>query len=98
MIQKLSAAGHTTTAGPSPVGSRALQWGAMALGCTLACGALAQDYPSRNVTMVYPYGAGGGGDVAVRVMAVEIGNLLKQTFVIENRPGAGGLLGYQALK
>jgi tripartite-type tricarboxylate transporter receptor subunit TctC len=59
----------------------------------LATQSLAQDYPTRPVRIVCPFGAGGPADVAARL----IGNILQdqfgQPFVIENRTGAGGVIG-----
>jgi len=61
----------------------------------LATPSLAQDYPSRPVKVIVPFGAGGPADVTAR----QIGNILQesfgQPFVIENRTGAGGVIGTQ---
>lgn len=48
----------------------------------------AQDYPTRSVTFLVPYAPGGGTDVYSRMLAEELRTQLKQTFVIENKPGA----------
>jgi tripartite-type tricarboxylate transporter receptor subunit TctC len=54
--------------------------------------AIAQDkYPARPVTIVLPFGAGGVADVTSRLAAEKLGEKLGQRFVIENRPGAGGI-------
>ena len=53
----------------------------------------AQTYPSRPVTMVVPYAAGGTFDVLGRIMAVRMGELLGQTVIVENTTGAGGIVG-----
>jgi tripartite-type tricarboxylate transporter receptor subunit TctC len=53
----------------------------------------AQDYPSRPVKIIVPFGAGGPTDVYVRAVAVELQKALHQSFVIENRPGAGTTVG-----
>ena len=58
-----------------------------------ASAALAQDWPSRNVTIVVPLAAGSASDISARVVADQLGKQLKTTFVIENRPGAGGTTG-----
>jgi tripartite-type tricarboxylate transporter receptor subunit TctC len=60
----------------------------------LACAqhAAAQNYPARTVTMVSPYSAGGGADLIARLMAQQLGERLKQSFVVENRLGAGGVI------
>jgi tripartite-type tricarboxylate transporter receptor subunit TctC len=55
--------------------------------------ARAQDYPSRPITMIVPFSAGGPGDVIARILATSMSATLKQSFVIENVVGAGGTLG-----
>jgi tripartite-type tricarboxylate transporter receptor subunit TctC len=52
-------------------------------------------YPSRPVTIIVPYAAGGNLDVTARVVTTAMGAITKQAFVIQNRPGAGGILGHQ---
>jgi tripartite-type tricarboxylate transporter receptor subunit TctC len=54
--------------------------------------AQAQDYPSRPVTLVAPYAAGGGADLVARLMAQKLGGEFGQSFVVENRLGAGGVI------
>ena len=62
--------------------------------CLLGLGqsASAQTYPSRPVTIVAPYAAGGGADLIARLMAQKLGERLGQFFVVENRLGAGGVI------
>ena len=55
-----------------------------------ARGASAQDYPSRPITLVVPYAAGGGNDVMARIVAEKMSRSLGQQIVIENKGGAGG--------
>jgi len=55
-----------------------------------ASGAHAQDYPSRPITLVVPYAAGGGNDVMARIVADKMSRSLGQPIVIENKGGAGG--------
>jgi len=59
--------------------------------------ASAQDYPSRQVRVIVPFGAGGPADIYARVLAQHLSEDLKQTFIIENRPGAGSIIGTDAV-
>jgi tripartite-type tricarboxylate transporter receptor subunit TctC len=56
----------------------------------------AQDYPSRPVRVIVPFGAGGPTDVFTRIISDELRKSLKQPFVMENRPGAGTIIGSEA--
>jgi tripartite-type tricarboxylate transporter receptor subunit TctC len=56
-------------------------------------GVRADDYPSRPVKVIVPFGAGGPTDVYARDIANELQNMLHQAFVMENRPGAGTTIG-----
>ena len=56
---------------------------------------LAQDYPTRTIRIIVPFGAGGPADVAARLLGNALQESLKQAFVIENRPGAGAVIGTQ---
>lgn len=60
---------------------------------TLTGTAGAQNFPSRPLTMIIPFAAGGPTDVLGRVMAQAMGDILKQTVVVENVAGAGGMTG-----
>jgi tripartite-type tricarboxylate transporter receptor subunit TctC len=55
--------------------------------------ASAQDYPSKTVKIIVPFGAGGPADIYARVIAHHLQESLKQSFVVEARPGAGSLTG-----
>ena len=56
----------------------------------------AQDYPSHPIKMIVPFGAGGPTDIFTRLLAEELRKALKQPFVLENRPGAGTIIGTEA--
>ncbi len=63
------------------------------LAVTLSAGALtAAGYPQKPVRVFVPYGPGGVGDLTMRLLADQLSQELKQQFVIENRPGAGGIV------
>ena len=66
---------------------------ALPLGLSLAPGSLAQTYPTRPVTLVVAFTPAGPSDVLARVLGRKLEEVLKQPFVIVNRPGAGGNLG-----
>lgn len=68
------------------------------LAAALATGsAAAQTWPSRPITLLMPLAAGSAGDVALRVVAQKMGENMKTTFVLENLPGAAGLLGTERI-
>ena len=62
-----------------------------------AAGASAQDYPSRPVRLVVTFTPGGGADTTARVFAERLSDLWKQQVFVENRPGAGGSIGAEAV-
>jgi tripartite-type tricarboxylate transporter receptor subunit TctC len=65
------------------------------IACTIAGmgGAGAEEYPTRPVTLIVPFAAGGGSDVQARLIAKELGGRLGKPVIIDNRPGAGGSIG-----
>jgi tripartite-type tricarboxylate transporter receptor subunit TctC len=60
--------------------------------------AFAQQYPTRNISMVVPFAAGGPTDTVARVLGQAMGKPLGQTIIVENRPSAGGILGPEQVK
>jgi tripartite-type tricarboxylate transporter receptor subunit TctC len=71
---------------------RSLLW-ALGLSVLAAQAASAQDYPSRPITIVVPFAAGGPTDTLARVLAERMRTALGQTVIVENVPGASGSLG-----
>jgi tripartite-type tricarboxylate transporter receptor subunit TctC len=67
------------------------------LAMTVAAPAYAQGFPSRVVTIVSPYQAGGTSDIISRVLAQALSERWNQKVIVENRPGANGTLGVNAV-
>jgi len=65
------------------------------LGMVAFC-AFAQPYPSKPVRVIIPYPPGGGNDTLGRLFAAKLGDRLGQPFIVENRPGAGTMIGTEA--
>src|SRR4030088_31063 len=83
-------AGSRNSEGMTMTGSRTAHWFLALATVALATPTLAQDYPTRPITLVVPYAAGGGNDAMARVVADRMSAALGQQIVIENRGGAGG--------
>jgi len=70
---------------------------ALAIMLAVVAGATGADYPARPVTLVVPYPPGGGVDAMARVVAAKLSDALRQQFIVDNRPGAGGTIGTRAV-
>jgi tripartite-type tricarboxylate transporter receptor subunit TctC len=69
--------------------------GACVLGLAAATPALAQNYPVKAVRVIVPFAPGGGSDITARHFSQKLTEYLGQTFVVDNRGGAGGLIGME---
>lgn len=67
------------------------------LGCFAAFRTFAQDYPSRPIRIIVPFSAGGAVDGPMRVIAQELSKSFNQQVIVENRPGAGAMIGSEAV-
>ncbi len=79
---------------PSGLARRALTTAALLASVGLP--ALAQSYPSKPITIIVPFAAGGGTDVATRAVAAIMGKQLGTSFVVDNKPGGNSFIGAQA--
>ena len=70
---------------------------AVILPVLFAIPASAADYPNRPVKFIVPFGAGGPADIYARVLAQHLSEQTKQSFLVEDRPGAGSLIGTDAV-
>ncbi len=67
------------------------------LGLAQSFTALAQDYPNRAVKIVVPYAPGGSTDILTRIVAQKLTGRTGQSFIVENRPGANGIIGTEGV-
>ena len=69
----------------------------VALMLALVAASAGADYPVRPVTLIVSYPPGGGVDAMARVVAAKLSDALRQPFIVDNRPGAGGTIGTRAV-
>ena len=62
-----------------------------------ATAAAAQDYPAKTITFIVPYAAGGNGDIRGRQVSQKLAAILGKPVVVENKAGAGGNIGTDAI-
>lgn len=78
--------------------AKAMTGGALAgLAPRLIAPARAADYPDQSVTIIVPFAAGGSADVFGRILAQQLQKLTGQSFIVEDRPGAGSIIGTEAV-
>ena len=91
----------TKSGGKRSAPAAARGWVLALVSCTasfvLVGAADAQPYPSKAIKIVVPYGPGGAGDVIARIVSQPLSASLGQTVVVENKPGAGGMIGAMAV-
>ena len=77
--------------------SRRTVLAALLAACTWSVPALAQDYPAKSVRIIVPFAPGGSADVYGRFIAQRLQEAMGQSFVIDNRPGGGSVIGTDAV-
>src|SRR5687767_1183025 len=85
--------------GSRPICHRSRVWkrSSCALLLLVSAQAIAQGYPSGPVRIIVPFPAGGGVDTMGRLLALKLTETLNRQFVVENRPGANGMIGSEAV-
>jgi tripartite-type tricarboxylate transporter receptor subunit TctC len=81
----------------SPIARRAVLTLVAAASCIVVAPVAAQSWPTKSVTIVVPFPPGGGPDLLARMMAEKMAPRLGQTVIVENKPGAGALVGAAAV-
>ena len=76
---------------------RCLLMGLVVSGCMAGTAWSADEYPSRPIRIIVPFAPGGATDVVARLLSQKMSEALKQAVVVENRPGANGIIGTEAV-
>src|SRR5262245_13746975 len=77
---------------------RRLAWALVAAVIAIAGQARADDYPNHPIRLIVPFAAGGAADAVARIVGKYIGDALGQPVVVEDRGGAGGIIGAETVK
>jgi tripartite-type tricarboxylate transporter receptor subunit TctC len=88
---------HKTSQRRSSLGLAARALCAAALVAAALPATAQEGYPNKPIRIIVPFSPGGGGDAVVRFMSDRLGERLKQQVIVENRPGASGFIGAQAV-
>src|SRR5688500_12837944 len=98
MLRRCRKPAHTTRREGMKSETRRLTRLGIAVGCALlgiAAPAQSQQYPSKVVRVIVPFAPGGGSDITARSFSNKLSEYLGQQFVVDNRGGAGGLIGME---
>ena len=77
---------------------RTLNIAFLLLACTFSLPSYSQSYPRKPIVIVVPFGPGGSGDLMARTFAQYLEASLKQTVIVDNKPGADGMVGTEFVK
>ncbi|MBV9459847.1 MAG: tripartite tricarboxylate transporter substrate binding protein, partial [Bradyrhizobium sp.] len=77
---------------------RRLAWALVAAAIGATCTARADEYPNHPIRVIVPFAAGGAADAVARIVGKYIGDALGQRVVVEDRGGAGGIIGAEIVK
>ena len=75
----------------------AARWCAVALACAAMAAGAVENYPSKPVRVIVPFPAGSSPDIVARYLSGKLAERMGQPFVVDNRAGAGGMLGAEAV-